>query len=355
MTMIASAGQAIDPQCAATAMFAESAEAGAATARFLARNRQAIAGLGDMLRAAPPAVIGTCARGSSDHAATYGKYLFETLLGIPVASAAPSVASVYAAVPRPAVAGRVVIAVSQSGRSPDLLATMAGFRQAGAHVVALVNDEASPLAEQADTLLPLAAGPERSVAATKSCLVAMAGFAAIAAAAAQDAALGDAVVALPDTLPRAFAADWDGAVDALAGAVNMFVLGRGYGFGIAQEAALKLKETCALHAEAFSAAEVRHGPMTIVGPGFPVFAFATSDHAGDAVRSAASDFAARGGTVLLADPRGGPGVLPAPSAHPAVEPLLMLQRFYKLANALSLRRGLDPDRPPHLAKVTRTL
>jgi glucosamine--fructose-6-phosphate aminotransferase (isomerizing) len=337
-----------------TLMLAEAGEAGEAVARFLSANAAAITALAARLRGAPPAVIVTCARGSSDHAATYGKYVLETALGIPVASAAPSVTSVYAAPVAPHGEGRLVIAISQSGRSPDLVATVAAHQQAGALVVALVNDDASPLAQMADTLLPLHAGPERSVAATKSCLVAMAGLAAVAAAWAEDAPLTAAVRALPDTLPAAFERDWSAAQAPLVAASSLFVLGRGYGFGIAQEAALKLKETCALHAEAFSAAEVRHGPMTIVRDGFPVLAFATSDAAGDAVRAVAAEFADRGAVVRLADARGG-GALPVAATHPAIEPLLMLQSFYRLANAVSLARGLDPDRPPHLSKVTRTI
>ncbi|MEH3048097.1 SIS domain-containing protein [Sphingomonas adhaesiva] len=334
-------------------MLAEAGQAGAAVARFLSTNAAAIDALADRLRAAPPAAIVTCARGSSDHAATYGKYVLETALGIPVASAAPSIASVFAA-PVAQGAERLVIAMSQSGRSPDLIATVAAHQRAGALVVALVNDAASPLAQMADTLLPLEAGAERSVAATKSCLVAMAGLAALAAAWARDAALAAAVRALPDHLSDAFALDWSAAEAPLVAASSLFVLGRGYGFGIAQEAALKLKETAALHAEAFSAAEVRHGPMTIVRAGFPVLAFATSDAAGDAVRAVAREFAARGAIVRLADAGGG-GDLPARATHPAIEPLLMLQSFYRLTNAVALARGLDPDRPPHLSKVTRTL
>lgn len=336
-----------------TMMLAEAGESGAAVARFLAANASAIVSLGERLRAAPPAVIVTCARGSSDHAATYGKYLFETALGIPVASAAPSIASVFAAPVAARGEGRLVVAISQSGRSPDLIATVEAQKQAGAHVVALVNDAGSPLAKMADTLLPLHAGAERSVAATKSCLAAMAGLAAITAEWARDAALAAAVRGLPETLAVAFDADWSEALAPLAAASSLFVIGRGFGFGIAQEAALKLKETCALHAEAFSAAEVRHGPMTIVGAGFPVLAFATSDAAGDAVRAMASEFGERGATVRLADARGG-GTLPVRAGHPAIEPLLMLQSFYRLANAVALARGLDPDHPPHLSKVTRT-
>ncbi len=337
----------------ATLMRAETLEAGATVARLLARNGGALEALGERLRAEAPDVVVTCARGSSDHAAMYGKYLIETMIGVPVASAAPSVVSLFDA---PVSTRRALcIAISQSGRSPDLLATVEAHAKAGAGVVALVNDEASPLAAMADTLLALSAGPERSVAATKSCIAAMAGLAALVAAWSGDAALQAAVEALPAQLDEAVTLDWSAAIEPLAEATQMFVIGRGYGFGVAQECALKLKETCQMQAEPFSAAEVRHGPMAIVGDGFPVLALATSDAAGADVMAVVDTFAGRGAIVLAAhaaDPR---AMLPALAAHPAVQPILMLASFYGLAEGLSRRRGLDPDAPPHLAKVTRTL
>ncbi|WP_331010994.1 SIS domain-containing protein, partial [Sphingomonas sp.] len=215
-------------------MASESREAPAVVARMLTENRAALQILGERLRANPPQVVVTCARGSSDHAATYGKYLIETLTGVPVASAAPSITSLYAA-PMSA-ANAVVIAVSQSGRSPDLLATVSAYRAGGAYVVALVNDATSPLAEMADAFLPLHAGPERAVAATKSCIAALAGLAAIAAAWSEDAALTAALDRLPDALAASLALDWSAATDALRDVTRMFVLGRGFGLGIAQEA-----------------------------------------------------------------------------------------------------------------------
>lgn len=336
-----------------TLMRAETLEAGATVARLLARNGEALRALGERLRATAPDVVVTCARGSSDHAAMYGKYLIETMIGVPVASAAPSVVSLFDA---PVATRRsLCIAISQSGRSPDLLATVEAHAKGGAEVVALVNDEGSPIAAMADTLLALSAGPERSVAATKSCIAAMAGLAALVAAWSGDAALQTAVEGLPDQLDRAVALDWSAAIEPLAEATQMFVIGRGYGFGVAQECALKLKETCQLQAEPFSAAEVRHGPMAIVGEGFPVLALATSDAAGDDVMAVVHTFAARGAVVLAARADDARAILPALNAHPAVQPILMLASFYGLAEALSRRRGLDPDSPPHLAKVTRTL
>lgn len=337
---------------ASTMMHREAAESGAAVARFLAANRDALGRIGARLRATPPSVVVTCARGSSDHAATYAKYLIELMTGVVTASAAPSVSSVYRA---PATrAERLCIAISQSGRSPDLLSAVETQRAAGTYVVALVNEEDAPLCDFADEVLALKAGPERSVAATKSFIVSLAAIAALVAEWAEDVALAGALGALEQQLPAAFALDWSPALDVLGEARNLFVIGRGLGLGIAQEAALKLKETCGLHAESISAAEVKHGPMAIVGPGFPVLAFATGDEAGDDVRETAALFRSRGAAALLVDATGGPDALPALAGHRAVEPMLMIQSFYRFANRLSLARGLDPDTPPFLNKVTRT-
>ncbi|SNR95461.1 MULTISPECIES: SIS domain-containing protein [unclassified Azospirillum] len=338
---------------AATLMGSEAAEGAAAVRRLLDANIDTLRALGAALRATPPSLVATCARGSSDHAATYGKYLIETLLGVPVASAAPSVVSVFSA---PVVAGGALcIAISQSGRSPDLLATAEAYKKSGARLVAFVNDETSPLAAMADTYIALKAGPEKSVAATKSYIVSLAGLAALVAEWADDDALRAAVQGLPDLLAKANGLDWSAAVEALRDARNLFTIGRGYTFGIAQEAALKFKETCGLHAEAFSAAEVKHGPMAIVRDGFPVLAFAGSDTAGNGVRETAAVFADRGARVCLADAKAeGASALPALQAHPVIEPILMIQSFYHMANALSVARGHDPDRPLFLSKVTET-
>lgn len=346
---------AIDP--AATLMYREAAEAGAAVARFLDANRDAIDRIGARLRAAPPAVVVTCARGSSAHAAAYGKFAIETMTRVVTAPAALSIASIYPARGAPAAArgNRLCIAISQSGRSPDLIAAVEAQRAEGAYVVALVNVADSPLVGIADEVLALNAGPEVSVAATKSYLVSLVGLAAIVAAWTQDAALGEAIDRLPALLPRAFALDWHAALPTLTDATSLFVIGRGYGYGAALEVALKLKETSGLHAECFSAAEVKHGPMALVGRGFPILALAGSDAAGDDVRETAALFEARGARVCLADTCGGAGTLPALADHPMIEPILMVESFYALAARLAVARGHDPDSPPYLNKVTRTV
>jgi glucosamine--fructose-6-phosphate aminotransferase (isomerizing) len=343
-----------------TLMFAEASEGGAVVRRFLDHNRDALRLLGAYLSANPPRSVTTCARGSSDHAATYGKYLIETMVGVPTSSAALSVSSIYAA--SVMAEGALCIAISQSGRSPDLLTAVKAHKQAGSHIIVLVNDETSPLAALADTLLPLKAGQEVSVAATKSYIASLAGLAAITAAWAGDKTLQAALDALPEKLEKAFALNWSAALPVLTQAHNLFVIGRGYSLAVAQEAALKLKETCALHAEAFSSAEVRHGPMAIVGDGFPILALATVDTAGDSVREVAGEFAERGACVLLADtsglfkPKAGTiAFLPSVATAPALEPIVLIQSFYRLVNVLSVARGLNPDTPPHLNKVTSTL
>jgi glutamine---fructose-6-phosphate transaminase (isomerizing) len=337
-----------------TRMFAEASEAGAVVAAQLAANENAISALADRLRAAPPDAVLTCARGSSDHAATFAKYLIETRLGIVTASQAPSVASVYRTPSRPGHA--LCLAISQSGQSPDIIATVEAAQKAGAYAVALLNREDSPLGRCADAVIPLCAGDERSVAATKSYIAALAGLVHLVAAWSDDDTLRTALSAAPDQLERAWEADWSILVERLRGASGLYVIGRGLGLGIAQEAALKFKETCGLHAEAFSAAEVRHGPLALAGPGFPLLVFSQSDEIEGSVGDLVADVVARGGEVLTTGPRiPGTVALASESAHPAIEPMLQIQSFYRAVNALAIARGRDPDAPRHLSKVTETV
>jgi glucosamine--fructose-6-phosphate aminotransferase (isomerizing) len=335
-------------------MFAEAAEAPAVVARQAARHRATLIALATALRRDPPRAVVTLARGSSDHAATVARYLVEAHLRLMTSSASPSAASVYDAAPD--YDGTLMLAISQSGKSPDLLAAAGMARQGGARLVALVNDETSPLAAMADTCLPLDAGREQSVAATKSFIASVAALLHLVAEWSDDPALLRALEGLPALLQRAWALDWSAALPVLRDANNLYVVARGPGFGIAQEMALKIKETCGFHAEAFSAAEVRHGPMAIVEKGFPVLLLGQDDESLPSVAGLAPDFADRGALVISAGLEGAPGIrLPVLKAHPALQPLLQVQSFYRLANALAIARGRDPDRPPHLAKVTETV
>jgi glucosamine--fructose-6-phosphate aminotransferase (isomerizing) len=334
-------------------MFREAAAAPEVVRAQLARNRAGAEVLGRELRALAPRAVVTCARGSSDHAATYAKYLLETRLGILTASAAPSIASVYGA--RQDLRDCLFLAISQSGRSPDLLATARSAGDAGAFVVALVNDEDSPLAHAAARVLPLAAGEETSVAATKSYLASLAALLDLAASWSEDEGLARALDALPDQLARAWRLDWSAALPMFEHASHLYVIARGVGLGIAQEAALKCKETCGLHAESFSGAEVRHGPQALLGREFPALLFAQDDEARPGIEALGRDLVARGVQVAIAGACvAGAIELPTLEAHPAAAPLLIAQSFYRLANAAAIARGMDPDRPPHLHKVTRT-
>jgi glucosamine--fructose-6-phosphate aminotransferase (isomerizing) len=340
------------PAAQRTSMFREAAEAADAVMRQ-EQSRAELQRIGAALRVRSPPVVITCARGSSDHAATFAKYAIETRIGVPVASAAPSVASVYAS--RLHAEGAVCLAISQSGRSPDLLATVSSLKAAGACVVALVNEMDSPLADMADELFGLAAGTEHSIAATKTFIASLAAIARVVADWSDDDALRRDLAQLPTLLRQAWELDWSALVDGLEGASDLYVLGRGVGFGVAQEAALKLKETSQLHAEAFSTAELRHGPMALVGDGFPVLVFSQSDETGSDVGETAAALSERGARVFLAGARApGAMTLPTISSAPLLEPILQVQSFYRAANALAVARGLDPDRPPHLAKVTET-
>jgi glutamine---fructose-6-phosphate transaminase (isomerizing) len=335
-------------------MFHEAAQAPEAVRAQLAANATRAAQLAARLRASPPRAVVTCARGSSDHAATFARYLIETRLGLLTSSAAPSVSSVYDAAPD--LAGTLMLTISQSGASPDILAVVGRARAAGARVVALVNAERSPLAQLADDLLPLHAGAERSVAATKSYLASLSAIVQLVAEWAGDAPLTAALQRAPAELARAWQLDWSAARARLTPANNLYVIGRGLGLAIAQEAALKFKETCGLHAEALSAAELRHGPMALVRAGFPLLLFTQNDESRAGVTQLATELASQGADVLIAGARlAGTTELPTEGAHPVIEPLLFIQSFYRMANALSLARGHNPDAPPHLRKVTETL
>jgi glutamine---fructose-6-phosphate transaminase (isomerizing) len=308
-----------------------------------------------LLRRRDLAFVATAARGSSDHAAAYAKYLIETRLGVPVLSQAPSVQSIYAAA-SPRLGAAALLAISQSGRSPDLLETAQAAKGQGALVIALVNDAASPLAELADVTAPLAMGPETSVAATKSFLGAMATLLSLVAEWGEDARLRALADGLPATLERAWRADWSAAVEPLAKTQNLFVLGRGLTFGAAQEAALKFKETCAIHAEAFSTAEVLHGPAALVGPAMPLLIFPPADAAARGLAEQIDTFRGRGAlTIVAGEGWGGDLELPVEAGlAPEVAPIAAIQSFYGLVEAVARARGRDPDHPPHLAKVTRT-
>jgi glutamine---fructose-6-phosphate transaminase (isomerizing) len=337
-----------------TKMYQEAGEAPEVIGRQLRSNRDAIEAIVRRLKALQPRAVVTAARGSSDNAATYAKYLIETKLGILTSSAAPSVSSVYSA---PAHLRDVVyLAISQSGQSPDILAAVDTAKRAGAFTIALVNVVDSPLGKRVDEIIPLHAGPERSVAATKSFLATCSAVAQLIGRWSGDARLNEGLEVLPGSLEDAWACDWSAAIAKLETARDLYVIARGVGYAAAQEAALKFKETCSLHAEAFSAAEVRHGPMALARNGFPVFMMSQDDETQSGIRDLVGAFHKFGADVILSGFEDERALnLPCVAAHSALQPILFLQSFYRMVEALSRARGMDPDSPPHLNKVTETI
>jgi len=332
-------------------MRSETLEAPDAVARCLVQKTR-FADIGARLRALDPPFVVVGARGSSGHAGTYLRSLVERALGLVTADMMPSVASVYHRELR--MRGALFIAISQSGRSPDLLAATAAASNAGALTLGLVNDANSPLADECDLVVEISAGEEKSVAATKSVLATLA--AALALVDAWTAANSE-TDALPQRLRDAAMLDWSPLEELLAGVVHIFTVGRGPALGIAQEAGLKLAETCGIAGLAYSAAELVHGPMALAGPDFPVFAFLQNDASRPYSEQMLASLTARGTPVLTAG-----GNVQGATALPMVAPLQAdadllpaLLCFYLAAEAAARRRGLDPDNPPSLQKVTRTV
>lgn len=315
---------------------------------------EGLALLGRELAKAPPQLALTVARGSSDHAANYFAYLAMQRTGTPVVSLPMSLITLHHA--PLAVRGQLAVALSQSGRSPDLVDTMAALSQAGARTVALVNQPDSPLAAACEWSLPLCAGSEKSVAATKSYIASLSAVARLVAHWQRDEALLAALAELPDALQQATRQDWSPAIEVLQDAERIMVVGRGLGFAVALEAALKFKETCAIQAEAFSGAEIKHGPMALIDDGYPLLIFAPRGPEQAGLIALADEMRGRGARVLLAAPAdvASRDLSLAVAGDEALDPLLAIQSFYLMAARLSEARGLNPDAPRHLNKVTCT-
>ncbi|MBW3139883.1 glucosamine-6-phosphate deaminase NagB-II [Ferrimonas balearica] len=323
----------------------EALEASARVRDQLAHNGAVLQQLGAQLRTTPPKFVMWVGRGSSDHAGVFAKYLIEIEMGIPTFASAPSIASIYG---RPLqLEGALVLVISQSGRSPDILAQARMAKESGARVVALVNDEQSPLAALADFVLPLRAGEEKAVAATKSYLATLSALLQLVAAWSGRRELAGAMDQLPQALTAAAEAPVQLRAEPLAEVKNLVVLGRGLGYAIAKEIALKLKEVCGIHAEAFSSAEFLHGPVTLVEQQLTVLDLDIDDESAAAHREQMAEIAHRGATVIRMSQVGQP--------HPRLAPLTLMQRFYLDVEKVALARGIDPDNPKGLKKVTQTL
>jgi glucosamine--fructose-6-phosphate aminotransferase (isomerizing) len=336
---------------APSAMAQEIAEVPDGAERLLS-NGSTVANIATQIAAFAPRLVVLCGRGSSGHVGVYLRYLFETKLGLLTSAAAPSVFTAYDA--KPDMRGVLFIVISQSGRSPDLLAATRAAREQGALTLAILNDENSPAAEVSELVLPIHAGRERAVAATKTVALSMMAGAQLVAALARDDDLSLALQRLPSRFRAALACDWRDWQAALVGAPAAFTAGRGYSFGPAREIALKITETLRIPGLGFSSAELRHGPRAAINPSTPVLIFRQNDETADSSGALARDLTEVQESLFCV---GGAGcTLPwIGDDHPICDPIAMLLPAYLAIEAAARAGGLDPDNPPHLTKVTRTL
>lgn len=339
-------------------MLSEARQAPNIVALSYTANEEKIAVLANNLFELSRPTITTIARGSSDHAASFFGYLVMAKIGRWVTSLPMSLVTMENA---PLTGeGVATFAFSQSGKSPDLIAPTESLRRTGALTTAFVNVEDSPLAKAAECCIPLHAGVEKSVAATKSFIAQLATSAQLIAHWSKDREMIAALDELPESLERAACIDWSRAIPTFQNAERLFVIGRGAGLAIAQEAALKFKETCGIQAEAFSGAEVKHGPMALIEAGYPLLIFAPRGPTQAGLLALAQEMRERGAQVLLAAPKVGTARdtdtdLPmAVASHPMFDPISTIQSFYPLVEAIARARGRDPDTPRFLSKITMT-
>jgi len=330
-------------------MAAEIAECPRVAALAVQRN-SVIEQLGQRFRANPPPLVVLCGRGSSGHAALFLRYLIETRLLTPMSIAAPSVTSASNARLRLDRAWFIVL--SQSGESPDLIACARAAREAGALTIGLLNKTSSPVAEAVDVCLPLWAGEETSVAATKSVLATMALGARLVAQCAGDLALHAALDRLPARIQEALACDWSAIGDDIVDARAVYTTGRGFGLSVAKETALKMAEALRIPSLAYSAAEILHGPRAAITRESVVLGFAVEDETAPSVRHTLQALRQDGATTHLC---GGGDLEWIAQDHPATDAIAMLPAAWRLLEAQAQALGYDPDRPPFLSKVTKTL
>lgn len=337
-----------------TLMRQEILEIPAAVERLLTNGQTAIESTARAARQVNPGFLLCVARGSSDHACTYLKYVSELVLRRPMASVGPSINSIYGIDLQ--CEGALSLSVSQSGKSPDIVQLTQSIANSGGFAIALTNNPASPLASAASSTLPIYAGPEFSVAATKTFINSLVTGIWLIAETKRDKQLIAAIRKLPGQLAAATHCDWSAAADALA-TESLYTIGRGPSWAIANEAALKFKETCLIHAESFSSAELMHGPMSIVEEHFPVIAFAAADAAEQSLSSTADLLATKGANVF-ATTNEVCTATPLPHVrtdHWLTDPVATIVSFYGMLDAVARARGVNPDAPRHLNKVTETV
>jgi len=355
-------------------METEAGEAPALAARQFERLQGSLPALIDRLDSFAPTMVATIARGSSDHAASFAGYLFGLQTGLVTASLPPSLASVYARDLR--LNKALVLAISQSGASPDLCAAAERATAAGAFTLGLINQPDSALGGAVIEQIETCAGAEKAVAATKSFILTLTALVHLVAALARNEVLRDALANLPATLEQCAGVDWGAAMRLLEGHDDVFIVGRGPDLPVARELALKLKEVCGIHAEALSAAELLHGPIAIASASLPAIVLAGDEQVRPTIDAAIQRLRDAGAPVVLvqAEPVRSDAVrsesaqaglhtdtpvgeiVAIPQApHVLLQPVVAAQAAYPFVAALARTRGRDPDSPPHLRKVTRTV
>ena len=337
----------------------ELAESPAVVAGLLASAPAPLARVADEVRRRGTRLVVIAARGTSDHAATYAQYVLGARNGLPVGLATPSLSSLYRT--RPQISNALVIGMSQSGRSPDIVAVLDDARSQGALTLAVTNDPGSPLALVADVVVPLKAGPELAVAATKT-YVAQLAVVALLSEALRGSDPNPALSRLPGALAGMIEQEAQivGLVDRLAPTTACVVLGRGFQYATAREWALKLKEVAGVFADPYSAADFEHGPITLVEPGLPVLAVVSSGPTLPGMITLLGRLAADGADLLVMSDAPAAralasGSLLLPTDLPEwLAPIVAILPCQLFAHHLAVARGRDPEAPRHLHKVTLT-
>jgi glucosamine--fructose-6-phosphate aminotransferase (isomerizing) len=327
-------------------------------ARVIEQNRGTVAAIVEALERRPPGFVLIASRGSSGNAARYGQHVFGRLNRLPVGFASPSLHTVYEAPPR--LRNALVLGISQSGQSPDVVSVLEDATHQGQITVAVTNDPESPIALAARHVLPLHAGPEQAVAATKTYSASLCAVAQLAAALAGDESLLRELSSIPASVARQIReVDAERAVEVAAAWQSCAVVGRGPNYGTAFEIALKVKELTGITAEPYAPADLLHGPIAIVERGYPLIVVAPSGPARPALEELLDAIRQRGGAPLvLSDERelarAGELFLRLVPVPEWLSPLVAVVPAQLLAAGIAERRGVDTDRPFGLSKVTLT-
>lgn len=332
-------------------MLSEIREQPSALARLVEKNRQAMERIAELAEGVTHVVI--AARGTSDNAARYAQYVWGARNRLAVSLTTPSLFGPIDS--PPSLEGALVVGISQSGQSPDLVEVLAEAGRQGRPSLAITNSPDSPLAREAGCVVDLCAGPEKAVAATKSYTAQLAAVALCSLAFTGDSP--DSLADLPDRVRDVIDSGEEPPVSELVETDRCIVVGRGFQLATVYEWGLKLQELTYLLAQPYSAADFLHGPVAVVEPGFPLLVVATTGPTYDQMRTVAGDMLERGAHVVtMTDRADAPGSahMAVPEVEPWLAPIVAAPSLQLFTRSLTLARGLDPESPRGLSKVTRT-